>query len=339
MNATGEPTIRAPLPVSIQYVPQTSVASRPIDRPILAAIGFGEAVSVDDQHTGHFGVGIPQLAGEPVAEVWTSRLPVKWQTADAWTYGVSDDAIFGYCLTDDSATGIEATTFQAYQQLLALLRREGFANLLRVWHYFPHINAEEAGLERYRAFNRGRAHALESAPEIAASLPASTAVGTACPGFLVYFLASRLPIAAIENPRQVSAFLYPAEYGPRSPSFSRATVVRDAERPCLFVSGTASIVGHETTHEQSALAQLDEILINLDALMQEAQTMDPRIPSTSAGLSSLKVYVRSATDVTDLRQRLEQRFRRHTDVLFLRADICRLNLHLEIEGAYFGGYD
>lgn len=336
MTRTSQAEVLAPLPISIQYVPQSQAATWSTDWPVVATIGYGHATSVDDSQPGHFSIGVPQLVGEPVAEVWTSRLPVAWHRSDAWTCGVSDDVILGYCLTDDSATGIESTTFRVYQQLLALLRREGFTNLLRVWHYFPRINVEEAGLERYRAFNRGRARALEQAPEIEARLPASTAVGTAGPGFLVYFVGSRLPIAAIENPRQVSAFLYPVQYGPRSPSFSRATVVHHAGSPCLFVSGTASIVGHVTIHEQNTLGQLDEILVNIDALMQAARATDARIPATIGDLSVVKVYVRNAVDATTLRRRLERRLSRHADVLFLRADICRLDLHLEIEGAYFG---
>lgn len=334
---SGRPSGRAKvprLPIGVRYVPRTALASTPPDRAVLAAIGFTDATAIDGRRPGHIDVGLPQLMPEPMVELWTSDSPVAWHVSDGWTCGTSNDVLFGYCLVDDATAGLEATTFAVYQRLLALLQREGFPQLMRIWHYFPRIHDAESGLERYQAFNRGRSHALETVPGVEARLPASTAIGTNCPGLLVYFLASRLPVTPIENPRQISASHYPTRYGPRPPAFSRAALAHWGLTAALFVSGTASIVGHETAHEQHALAQLDETLVNIDALLQRARHSDPSIPPCTGDLSVLKFYVRHPADHAALQQHLAQKLRPQPPTLFLRGDVCREDLLLEIEGAY-----
>jgi hypothetical protein len=57
-----------------------------------------------------------------------------------------------------------------------------------------------------------------------AALPAATCIGRfdGVRRLQVYWLAAREAGLPLENPRQVSAFRYPRQYGPQSPSFSRA---------------------------------------------------------------------------------------------------------------------
>ena len=50
----------------------------------------------------------------------------------------------------------------------------------------------------------------------------------------------------VENPRQVSAYRYPREYGPQSPTFARALLPPSPRVP-LLLSGTASIDGKRVT--------------------------------------------------------------------------------------------
>ena len=98
------------------------------------------------------------------------------------------------------------------------------------------------------------------------SWPAATAVGRQDhSGVLqVYWLAGTEPGRPLENPRQVSAFNYPRQYGPAPPRFSRAMLVTGG----LLISGTGSILGHASHHAHDLSAQLDEILRNLASLRQ-----------------------------------------------------------------------
>ena len=86
----------------------------------------------------------------------------------------------------------------------------------------------------------------------------------------IYFLAARRPPKMIENPRQTSAYHYPPKFGRHSPIFSRACVWGESGGGRLFVSGTASIVGHETIHRGDVIAQTRETMVNIGALLEEA---------------------------------------------------------------------
>jgi chorismate lyase/3-hydroxybenzoate synthase len=138
----------------------------------------------------------------------------------------------------------------------------------------------------------------------------------------------REPGLAIENPRQTSAFHYPRRYGPAAPSFSRAMIAPD---DTLYVSGTASILGHASVHPHDPEAQLAETVVNLEALLQRALASQ-RLQTGKLGADSLlKVYVRHARDASLVERRLRQQFGAEVPLLILAADICRTELLLEIE--------
>ena len=61
--------------------------------------------------------------------------------------------------------------------------------------------------------------------DLTGNVPAACALGSRNGSPLViYFLASRQPVTPVENPRQISAYDYPAQYGPK-PAFSRASIL------------------------------------------------------------------------------------------------------------------
>ena len=108
---------------------------------------------------------------------------------------------------------------------LTLAARLGQPHLIRAWNYLPAINDGSGDRERYRRFCLGRARALEAADVSGQSLCAGTAIGGEEPMLRIYGLFGTRPGVNIENPRQISAYRYPRCYGPRSPSFARATAV------------------------------------------------------------------------------------------------------------------
>ena len=126
--------------------------------------------------------------------------------------------------------------------------------------------------ERYKLFCLGRARAFAAvhatSPDI--GYPAASAVGKprGVRTLQVCWLAGREAGTTLENPRQVSAYDYPRQYGPAAPSFSRAALTPD---PLLLISGTASIVGHASVHLGDVAAQLEETLANLDNLLRHAR--------------------------------------------------------------------
>ena len=149
----------------------------------------------------------------------------------------------------------------------------------------------------------------------------------------VYWLAAREPGLPLENPRQVSAYRYPREYGPQSPTFARALLPPSPRVP-LLLSGTASIVGHASQHADSLRAQLDETLTNLDSLLGAARERAPTLSPHLDGTSRLKVYVRDAADADAVAAQLEARLGTRVPWLMLHADVCRRELLVEIEGMH-----
>lgn len=241
-----------------------------------------------------------QLGPEPRLELWQGT-----------------DVLFG-AITAEETRPLEEISHDLYADLITHVRGEGYPYFVRMWNYVGGINEIEHGRERYQTFCAGRHDAfVEAGYHHDVDLPAASAVGMPGRGVITYFLASKEAGVQIENPRQVAAYRYPKQYGPKSPSFSRATLWRDT----LFVSGTSSVVGHETVHHGDVLAQLDETLRNIEIVLGQAGM-------TMANVAAAKTYLRRRDDYDAVAARLENVFAGN---LYVEADICRADLLLEIE--------
>lgn len=274
-----------------------------------------------------------------------------WHTGGELTYGVragvhyshNEAILFGtiqlseteFDTPDARASGktpLRMASEFAYRSIFELAQALGFPAVFRFWNYLADINGNTHGMERYRQFNMGRQDGfLARGQTVAESVPSASAVGFESGPLTVCFLAGRAAAAPVfvENPRQVSAYRYPAEYGPCSPTFSRANVVRLGGDAVLFLSGTASIVGHQTLHKGDVIAQTHETLANIDAVIAEARRLtDVNFPRENL---CCKVYLRHAEHLAPVRDELHRALGPSAKLLFLRADICRRDLLIEIE--------
>ncbi len=278
---------------------------------------------------------------EAICEVWhcTEPLasgrhgPIRYRQGDTLLYGCMslDEA-----MPEDSRSPLQATTEAAYLAIFELLEARGFHAILRVWNYFPAINRESHAMERYRQFNIGRQDAfLTHGRSVVDKVPAACALGSAGGNLHIAFLATRANVISVENPRQLSAYHYPSQYGPRSPTFARAGLVNLGGRDMLFISGTASIVGHQTKHHGDVAAQTRECLHNIAAIVAEANR---QAPGAGFRLDQLayKVYVRHAENLAAARHEMAQFIDAPVSVVFLQADVCRADLLVEIEAS--GGH-
>ena len=254
---------------------------------------------------------------------------IQWRRCGDVLYGVIELAEDALPATPE-ATPLQRVSESAYARIFRLLDAQGLPHLWRAWNYLAHIHGDDAGLERYRRFNMGRGNAFEQAARsVVGRVPAACAIGLAQGPLSVAFLAGTVPAIPIENPRQVSAYLYPSDYGPRSPTFSRAALVYPPGQELLLISGTASIVGHRSLHNGDVLAQCHETLDNIAAVLVEANRVSRLGPFDLTGLG-YRVYVRHAKHFENVRRVLQQRC---GDVVavYLQADICRVELLVEIE--------
>lgn len=323
--------------VRVQYLPAHEVANLAAHsgEDLLGVIAYGRTCrQPQDTEYPWVSVDMPQLGGEPLLEVWTSTAGVEYAHRKGIGYASNEAMLFGFIRMEETPGKVmETLAFEAYRRILDLIETSDHRHLLRVWNYFPRINDEVDGLECYKRFCLGRHKAFEEHnPAFPGDLPAASAVGTQSPGLVVYFVAGREPGVRYENPRQVSAFKYPAQYGPRSPSFSRAMVKQWGVERHLYVAGTASIVGHETRHVDDVQQQLNEIVRNLEALLTHIAGSEG-IPERGLNLLSLlKVYLRHPEHLELVKSALAGSLPREMPILYLAGDICRRNLLLEIEG-------
>jgi chorismate lyase / 3-hydroxybenzoate synthase len=291
-------------------------------------------------------IGTPVLAatGE-VCEIWRTHRPVTSGDHGRLRYRRGENVLFG-CISiaeteavarsgfgapDASTSSLMLATQQAYREIFAALDALAYPYLLKISNYLPQINLDTQGVERYRQFNRARRETLAACGrDMTGNVPAACALGSSAGSPLViYFLASRDAPILVENPRQVSAYDYPPQYGPK-PAFSRASVLAEKSGATLFISGTASIVGHQTMHPGDVTAQTRETLANISALLDEARRV-PGAPQFELQTLAYKVYVRNAADLPLVRSQLHAALGAGAQVLYLRADICRHDLLVEIE--------
>lgn len=272
--------------VAIEYLPPHEVRGG-------HAVSFGEAVA------GALHVPVRQFGPEPRVELLAG-----------------DELLFGALVAEESQ-GLEEVSRETYARLIEHVRGAGYPYFVRMWNFVGSIN-EIQERERYQLFCAGRHDAFVAAGyHHDVDLPSASAVGMPGRGLITYFLAARDAGVQVENPRQVAAYNYPPQYGPKSPSFSRATVWRDT----VFVSGTSSVVGHATVHAGDVAAQVDETVRNIEAVLS-------RTGRSLENVVAAKTYVRNAADYAVIASRLGSVFPVN---LYLEADICRKDLLLEIE--------
>ena len=254
---------------------------------------------------------------------------VRWVHDGHWLFGALE--------IDEAATGepLTALATRAYRDVFGTLAETGCPHLLRLWNYLPGINADAGGLERYRHFNSGRQQAFIEAGQAAfEGAPAACALGTQGGPLRVRFLAGRRPAVPVENPRQTSAYHYPRDYGPHSPTFSRAALADAGDgRVALLISGTSSIVGHESVHVGDVAAQTRETITNLRAVIDSAERRcSARFELSTAACT---VYVRHPHEAARIRHEFEAAVGADSpaarSAVLLQADICRADLHVEIE--------
>ncbi len=300
-----------------------------------AAIVHGDLV-VPDRPWPQIRSELPPLDGPPRVEVMLTAAPATVERAGIFDLLTTADYLIFACRLDETAGGpMTPRSERLYVELLRLIEDRGYPHIVRIWNIIEDINRVERDLERYRQFCLGRHDAyVRRRPDLAERFPAASAVGSRAGGLAVYGIAARAPGLPIENPNQVSAYRYPRRYGPRSPSFSRALVKEWPESGLanLYISGTASITGHETRHAGDLRAQVEQTIDNLETVVAEAgRKAGRRFAFGNAG-TLMKTYVRRPEDLPEIRACVAERLGADIDVLYLRADVCREELMVEIEG-------
>jgi chorismate lyase/3-hydroxybenzoate synthase len=360
-TATAEATTAA---LQLDYLTSDHLTSKPASwwHNVLGVVGFEKLPALHDTRVPVAASMTRALgAGHDLCEVWRVAGPAVQLSNGAATLGrvhyrFCEELMFGSLTIQERATekgggkpgGVHSygesgallrATEAAYQEIFAVLQETQHRHLLRIWNYLPEINREADGDERYRHFNSARRLAFRnSGRATVGTVPAACALGSpAGSPISIYFLAARRAPIMIENPRQTSAYHYPPKFGRHSPIFSRACVLRESAGTNLFVSGTSSIVGHETLHQGNVAAQTAETMANINALLDECNRA---VGSARYSLDRLKfkVYVRQPADLNTIKRTLQEHLKPLSSVVYLQADVCREDLLVEIEATGESAY-
>ncbi|HZV55044.1 MAG TPA: hypothetical protein VFF82_08895 [Rhodocyclaceae bacterium] len=296
----------------------------------------------------HSQLSPPQLAGlsadqalaavGALGEVWYSTDSCRSGEFDGIRYQADGNVLYGVVDVEEAdfpaihgTLPLQRATESAYRRIFALLDREGYPYLWRTWNYLAEINREVGGMERYRQFNIGRHDAFVASGRLAhGNVPAACALGTTRGPLTIAFMAGKSVPVPLENPRQTSAYDYPAIYGPRSPTFSRAAFVHLPGQELLLISGTASIVGHRTMHVGDIDGQTRETVANIAALLESANHQARAMHYALAELR-LRVYIRHADHHARVQAILEELVGPGATIAYVQADICRADLLVEVE--------
>lgn len=292
----------------------------------------------------HLNVQIPADQQVIQSELWYGSGQIEkgiWQDIQ---FSHDSEHFFGAVHYDVAEDLVHADrTENVFRNIFRLIRSKGYPNLYRMWSYIPGLNQDNGqNVEIYKDFCYGRSAAFsgefpESMGEV---VPAATGIGSLAQKVAVYFLAKKTPdMIHVENPMQVPAYNYPPKYGVKAPSFSRATYIPIGETEYrLFLSGTASVVGHSSHHWTDVEKQCETTLLNIQRLIDPDNLRRYGIdhPIALTDLDMIKVYIRHREDFAAVRKICSAFFKPDVSIIYLHADICRKDLLMELEGIFIG---
>lgn len=244
----------------------------------------------------------------------------------AWVAGLGEGfSLAGVRVPDARSLGrseLHEATAAAYRRIEAELRARGTIHPVRLWNHIPGIHDPMGdGLDRYMVFNAGRYEALSEwfggKETFDTRVASASGVGHRGRDLVIHCLASDRPGQAVDNPRQIAPYRYSRKYGPLPPCFARATRIESL----VLVGGTASIVGEASVHLGDLARQTEETLANLAVFAPLDRYKDVRVYHPDPGR------------LAELRRLLKDAFPGAESVEWVRADLCRAELLVEIEGA------
>ncbi|MGI9227650.1 MAG: hypothetical protein ACR2PU_02545 [Gammaproteobacteria bacterium] len=337
MNSFSTNDISSAITPSLNIAVSEDSAPIQADQPILTHLYFGDENHSSDNHLS-IQTSLNVLGSSLFTQYWFTDNEVSQCKYKNVQYAFNQQMLFGHIQLpcEDDASFI-TNSEHAYQEIFECLKKEGCKHLLRTWNYFPAITDKVNGhahTNRYELFCSARINAMQKCDINNEIYPAATVIGNQNKVLQVYFLASDTPGIAVENPRQTSAYHYPIVETVKRPLFSRGILKVWGNRTHFYVSGTASIVGHQTLHVDDVCAQLNESINNVETLVAHANDQHQTQLNAQDDLLYMKVYIRHSKDVAQIKQVLAARLSGTTPRILLLGDMCREDLLVEIEAFY-----
>ena len=254
---------------------------------------------------------------------------------------ISENGIFGEIQLLVDEQDVKTLTITMYNQIFSALKVYPEYQLLRIWNYVPEILLQEntsLADNIYKQFNNGRYQAFENQYGTdfqTRMMPAASAVGSNSSYLRIEFLAVKSEITFIENKDQVAARNYSSKYGKFPPLFSRGAIYKNLKQTVLISSGTASVIGEDSVH-QDLYDQVNQSIHNLRVLGSQFNLKKYKIDYGFALEDAvlLRTYYKNDEDEAFLRKYLKKVVSPNCQLSFMKADICRAELLVEIEAVF-----
>lgn len=225
----------------------------------------------------------------------------------------------------------------------------GFNAVFRQWNYVERIfelgQIDARPRQNYQLFNEARGE-YYSKYRTVPGFPAATGIGADWNGVTIECMAVAcnhgLTTVAINNPVQLNAYKYSQEVlkgepqadGKQNqpPQFERARLMTNDQGARLLISGTASIIGQETIGLNDVEAQTRVTITNIARLASESNLKAhyPQLKTVPGKYAYLRVYVKNQEDIPVVKA-ICRDYYGEVPMAFIKADICRANLLVEIE--------
>lgn len=291
----------------------------------------------------------------PPAIEFLTQMPLNEAcfVAISWGYeACSDSRSSPYCNTENwrivSATvpnGVD-NCHQSMQEALhhveQKLGEHGFIyqDVVRTWIYVGGITHFSNGVEHYESINHSRKEYYDRVfgENAAVKYPASTGIGMDNRDIVITALAYRKrpfeDISPVENLAQTEAWHYPSHLAKVPPTFSRAYRISTPSGTLSLISGTASIIGAETVHIGDVQAQTEVTIDNLERVVASCVQQTGIVEPLSFVIHYV-CYVKNPEDLETVRQVCNRRLPISANRIFVKADVCRDNLLVEIEAVTY----
>lgn len=301
---------------------------------LLVGFQFG-ATGEEPTHPAIVNLQLRPLNHDQLTEAWWYHGDVIYTQSGSVRLAECQEYTVAIFQNQANAPGdIRSQTRQAYHELIHAVRSTKHSRLVKIWNYFNEINSGDGDSEKYRQFSYGRAEAFQDMGIRDEESPTGTAIGTQAGGLTLIALASDHHYCPVENPRQTSAFSYPRIYGPKSPKFSRGGFVSSENHQLFLISGTASVVGHESNFPYNTRLQTDETIKNLAHLCEAISDMESaEARFTMDEPSVLRIYLKDPDDYRVVKAKVDEHLNTsERNVTYLHGTICRRELTVEIDG-------
>jgi enamine deaminase RidA (YjgF/YER057c/UK114 family) len=246
----------------------------------------------------------------------------------------------------DESIQIQSELIFSGLEEIFMLEKMPISSIVRQWNYIEQITHLKGGNQNYQNFNDARSHFYQKT-KWSEGFPAATGIGISFGGVIIdldaiYTNGSGIKIIPLNNTLQVPAHGYSHSVliGPgegagiqlTTPKFERAKVVLFDKEGVIYISGTAAIRGEMSLMDKGIEEQTRITLENIEHLISpETLAGSGAGPFGKIEITSLRIYLKEESFFKPCKRIVDDKYA-GVPAVYLKADICREELLVEIEG-------